>query len=142
MANAYVLLSDRGKALLIDYGYDFRPASRRGRTDVRRPWLYTLPKLRSQFGVTRIDAAILTHYHDDHVAGCNLLRDVEGAQVWAAENFADILQRPDYYDLPCLWYDPIPVDRVLPLDTPFRWEEYTDLLSTARPYAARCRHRV
>ena len=139
-AHSYVLLSQSGKALLIDYGYDFSTSLPAG-TDraSRRPWLYSLPKLKSQFGVTHLDAAILTHYHDDHVAGLNLLREVEGAQVWAAENFADILQRPDYYDLPCLWYDPIPVDRVLPLDTPIHWEEYT---LTCYPLPGHTRHAV
>lgn len=126
VANAYVLLSQSGKALMIDFGYDFMTGFAAG-TDraSRRPWLYTIPKLKSDFKVSAIDAVILTHYHDDHVAGCNLLREVEGAQVWAAENFSNILQFPEYYDLPCLWYDPIPVDRVLPLETPIAWEEYT-----------------
>ena len=126
MANSYVLLSQSGKALLIDYGYDFVTGIPAGADRAsRRPWLYTLPVLKRKFGVRAIDAVILTHYHDDHVAGCNLLREVEGAEVWAAETFADILRRPHHYDLPCLWYDPIPVDRVLPLDEPIRWEEYT-----------------
>ncbi|HYF91090.1 MAG TPA: MBL fold metallo-hydrolase [Symbiobacteriaceae bacterium] len=125
MANAYVLLSESGKALLIDFGYDFMfgPAHGADRAS-RRPWLYTIPTLKRTYGITRIDAVLPTHYHDDHVAGCNLLRAIEGTQVWAAANFADILEHPENYDLPCLWYDPIPVDRVLPLGEPIRWEEY------------------
>ncbi len=125
MANSYVLLSESGKALLIDFGYDFMagPADGSDRSS-RRPWLYTLPALKRDFGVTKIDVVLPTHYHDDHIAGCNLLRDVEGAKVWAAENFADILEHPSKYDLPCLWYDPIPVDRVVPLNQVIRWEEY------------------
>lgn len=126
MANSYVLLSETGHALIIDYGYDFIAGIAPGADRAsRRPWLYTLSALKAAWGVTQIDAVILTHYHDDHVAGCNLLRRVEGAQVWAAENFADILQNPAHYDLPCLWYDPIPVDRVLALDQPVQWHEYT-----------------
>ncbi|MBN1964809.1 MAG: MBL fold metallo-hydrolase, partial [Anaerolineae bacterium] len=110
MANSYVLLSESGRALLIDYGYDFVTGIAAGSDRAsRRPWLYTIPKLKSDWGVRHIDAVIPTHFHDDHVAGCNLLRAQEGAQVWAAENFADILARPNEYDLPCLWYDPIPV---------------------------------
>lgn len=126
VANSYVVLSESGKALLIDFGYDFVtgsfPVTERA---ARRPWLYTLPMLKRDYGVTHIDVALPTHYHDDHVAGLNLLREVEGAQVWAAENFAPILRCPAHYDLPCLWYDPIEVDRVLPLGEPIRWEEYT-----------------
>ena len=65
-----------------------------------------------------------THYHDDHVAGLNLLRETEGAQTWVADNFADLLEHPSRYDVPCLWYDPIAVDHRLPLEQPIHWEEY------------------
>jgi glyoxylase-like metal-dependent hydrolase (beta-lactamase superfamily II) len=126
MANMYVILSESRKALFIDFGYDFVTGIPAGSDRAsRRPWLYTLPTLKAQFGVQTIDAVVPTHYHDDHVAGCNLLRRVEGTQVWAAENFADILENPARYDLPCLWFDPIPVDRCLPLSQPIPWEEYT-----------------
>lgn len=125
VANSYVLLSESGKALIIDYGYDFVTGLPAG-TDraSRRPWLYSLPKLKELYGVTEIQVALATHYHDDHIAGFNLLREVEGAQIWAAENYADILQNPSRYDLPCLWYDPVKVDRVLPLQQPIQWQEY------------------
>ncbi len=126
MANTYVLLSGGGKALMIDFGYDFITGLPSGEDRAsRRPWLYTIPTLKQQYSISKIDVVIPTHYHDDHVAGINLLRDVEGTQSWVAENFADILESPATYDLPCLWYDPIPVDRRLPLSEPFKWEEYT-----------------
>jgi glyoxylase-like metal-dependent hydrolase (beta-lactamase superfamily II) len=126
VSNSYVLLSESGKALLIDYGYDFIPTFLfHPDRAIHRPWLYTLDALKRDYGVSKIDVVVPTHYHDDHVAGLNLLRDVEGTQVWAAENFASILEHPDDYDLPCLWYDPIPVDRALPLGQEIRWEEYT-----------------
>jgi glyoxylase-like metal-dependent hydrolase (beta-lactamase superfamily II) len=126
VANSFVLLSESGKALMIDFGYDFVTGIASG-TDraSRRPWLYTIPALKEQFRIDKIDVVLPTHYHDDHVAGINLLSRVEGTQVWAADLFADILENPSNYDLPCLWYDPIPVDRRLPLETPFQWEEYT-----------------
>lgn len=125
VASSYVLLSESGKALLIDYGYDFATGFAAG-TDraARRPWLYTLPTLKRQYGVETIDVVIPTHFHDDHVAGFNLLREIEGTQVWAPENCADLLERPESYNLPCLWYDPIPVDRRLPPEQRIRWEEY------------------
>lgn len=124
-AYSYVLLSDTGKALIIDYGYDFETGLAAG-TDraARRPWLYNMPRLKEDFGVTSIDVAIPTHYHDDHVAGLDLLRRVEGTRIWAAEDLVDVLERPAHYDLPCLWYDPIPIDRALPTGEPITWEEY------------------
>lgn len=126
MANSFVLRSDSGKALVIDFGYDFMfgPAAGSDRAS-RRPWLYTIKALKEKYGVRAIDVVVPTHYHDDHVAGINLLREVEGAQHWCPESFADILERPEQQDLPCLWYDPVPVDRRLPLGEPIRWEEYT-----------------
>jgi glyoxylase-like metal-dependent hydrolase (beta-lactamase superfamily II) len=126
MANTYVLVSESKKALMIDFGYDFMTGFSSGSDRAsRRPWLYTIPTLKKQFGIEHIDVVLSTHFHDDHVAGINLLRRVEKTQHWAAESYADILEDPVSYDLPCLWYDPIPVDCRLPLEKPIQWEEYT-----------------
>ena len=124
-SKSYILLSDSGKALVVDYGYDLDYGLPAG-TDraARRPWLYTLPTLKRQFGVERIDVAIPTHYHDDHVAAFNLLRDVEGTSLWVPANFADVLAHPSRYNLPCLWYDPIEADTVVPLGERISWEEH------------------
>lgn len=125
-ANYYILLSKSGKALFFDFGYDFRSGKIAGFDRASsRPWLYTLGTLKKQYGVTKVEAVVPTHFHDDHVAGINLLRDQERTEVWAAEIFADVLRRPADYDLPCLWHDPIHVDRELPLGEEIRWEEYT-----------------
>jgi glyoxylase-like metal-dependent hydrolase (beta-lactamase superfamily II) len=121
----YVLRSDTGGALFLDFGYDMIVALPVGDDrSSRRPLLTSLAALRRDFGVHRVEVAIPTHYHDDHVAGMNLLRDVEGTQVWAAAEVAEVLADPARFDLPCLWYDPIPTDRVLPLGEPVRWHEY------------------
>ena len=122
---SYVLVSRSGKALLLDYGYD-AIADVPNVTDrsARRPWLYSLEALKREHGVTSVDVVLPTHYHDDHVAGFNLLREVEGTQVWAPEHIADVLEDPTRYDLPCLWYDAIPVARRLPRQGTVRWEEF------------------
>ncbi|SEB58380.1 Glyoxylase, beta-lactamase superfamily II [Paramicrobacterium humi] len=122
----YIVLSDTGEALIIDYGYDMTTGLPTG-TDraARRPWLASLPALKRQFGVTRIAVALTTHYHDDHVAGLSLLRDVEGTEIWSPSNVAPILDDPWKYDLPCQWYEPIHADRVLPTDEAFTWHEHT-----------------
>ena len=124
-ATSYALISDTGNALLIDFGLDMIAGLPVGDDrSSRRPWLPSLTALRRDFGVERVEVAMPTHYHDDHVAGFNLLRDVEGTQVWCERTVADVLGSPSRYDLPCLWYDPIPVDRVLDAGRPVRWHEY------------------
>ncbi|HLS03357.1 MAG TPA: MBL fold metallo-hydrolase [Actinomycetales bacterium] len=123
---SYVLISKTGAALVIDYGYDMTTGLPAGQDRAaRRPWLASLPALRERYGVNRIEVALPTHYHDDHIAGFNLLRDVEGTEVWSPENVAPILDDPMFHDLPCQWYEPIPSDRLLPLDQEFTWREYT-----------------
>jgi glyoxylase-like metal-dependent hydrolase (beta-lactamase superfamily II) len=119
-ATSYALLSDDGAALLFDWGYDQAtgvdlPNDRAA----KRPLLASLERLGH-----RVEAVVLTHYHDDHVAGVNLLREVHGAEVWTAAHVADVLERPHELDLPCLWYDPVPVDRRLPRREPVPWHEH------------------
>ena len=124
-ANSYALVSETGAALLIDFGYDVTTGLvPRTEREARRPLLWPLDALRRDHGVQRIEAVVPTHYHDDHVAGLDLLRDVEGTEVWAPENVAPILLEPARYDLPCLWFEPIWVDRVLTLGEPLHWHEY------------------
>ena len=124
-SRSYVLLSDSGTALVIDYGYDLSPGIPIGgpRSAVR-PWLPALAALRRDYGIEKVEVAIPTHYHDDHVAAFNLLREVEGTEVWAGAPVAAVLERPGHYDLPCLWYDAIRCERHVPDARPFRWREY------------------
>jgi glyoxylase-like metal-dependent hydrolase (beta-lactamase superfamily II) len=126
MANSFVLRSESGAALVIDFGYDHWTGHPISSADLsaRRPLLGSIEGLKRDHGVDRVEVVVPTHYHDDHVAGINLLRDVEGAAVWVPENFADVLEDPHRFDLPCLWFDPIRVDRRLPLEAPIRWHEY------------------
>ncbi|MGD6747165.1 MBL fold metallo-hydrolase [Streptomyces sp. BH106] len=125
MANSYALLSDSGTALLIDFGFDLTTGLPGGHDrSSRRPLLASIEALRRDHGIERVDVALPTHYHDDHVAGFNLLREVYGTQVWAPAHIAPVLAAPTRWDLPCLWYDPIPVDRSLPDNGTVRWREY------------------
>jgi glyoxylase-like metal-dependent hydrolase (beta-lactamase superfamily II) len=116
-ANNYLLRSESGKSLLIDFGYDVTTTASATEREARRTLLWALEGL-------DVEAAVVTHYHDDHVAGLNLLREVTGAEVWAPANVAPIMEQPERYDVPCLWWDAIPVDRVLPLEESFTWQEY------------------
>jgi glyoxylase-like metal-dependent hydrolase (beta-lactamase superfamily II) len=124
-ASNYALVSKDGPALLFDVGYDvltgLTPSTERG---ARRTLHFPFEALKRDHGVDRIEAMIPTHYHDDHVAGLELLRTLEGAEVWAPANVAPIIAGPERFDLPCLWWEPIAVDRELPLEETFTWREY------------------
>lgn len=125
VATSYALISDSGHALFIDFGYDIC-AGMLGQSDraARRPLLTSLRQLRERFGVEQVEVAIPTHYHDDHVAGFNLLRETWGTEIWSTPDIADVLERPTNYDLPCLWHDPIPVQRRLDAGQTVMWREY------------------
>ena len=125
LAHSYALLSESGAALLIDWGYDLTAGTPSvSERAARRPLLASLDALRREYGVDRIEVVVPTHFHDDHVAGIRLLRDVEGVEVWAPESVAPVLEEPLRFDLPCLWFDPVRVDRRLPHGEAFAWHEY------------------
>jgi glyoxylase-like metal-dependent hydrolase (beta-lactamase superfamily II) len=126
MANTYALLSESGGALLLDFGYDLTTGLAGGSDrSTRRPLLASIEALTRDHGIDRVEVALPTHYHDDHVAGFNLLREVHGTQVFSPSHIAPVLTSPERWDLPCLWYDPIPVDRELTADGgPLHWREY------------------
>ncbi|WP_433165105.1 MBL fold metallo-hydrolase [Kribbella sp. CA-247076] len=124
-SRSYVLLSDSGTALLIDYGYDLTAGVAFGsQRQNLRPWLPSLRALQRDYGIERIEVAIPTHYHDDHVAAFNLMREVHGTEVWASSPVAHVLENPTKYDLPCLWFEPIPCAQHIPDGTGMRWREY------------------
>lgn len=125
VAFSYAVLSDSRSALLVDWGFDLWTGTPLGLDRAgNRPLLESIDALRRNHGVERVEAAVTSHYHDDHVAGLNLLRAVEGTEVWSPANVAPILEDPERYDLPCLWVDRVAVDRVLPLREPVQWHEY------------------
>lgn len=124
-SNEHVLLSDSGTALLFDFGFGVISGYPEWRDrSSRRPWLASIEGLKKEFGVDRVEVAIPTHYHDDHVAGFELLSTVEGTQIWCGDDIASVLGNPHNYDLPCLLHDPIPVHRSIEYGKPFRWREY------------------
>jgi len=125
VAETHFVVSRSGRVLALDYGYDARGVRFPNRLEswTRRPLLHSVDELRARTGVGRIDTVIPTHYHDDHVAGVPLLQRVLGTEVWAGENFADLLERPRDFDRPCLWSEPVRVARRLPLGRRFQWED-------------------
>jgi glyoxylase-like metal-dependent hydrolase (beta-lactamase superfamily II) len=127
-AIATFLLSEAGETLALDYGYDTTHCvpswQMEARPLGRRALLHSLDGLERVCGRRRIDVVVPTHYHDDHVAGIPVLQRVFGTQCWAAESFADLLERPQDFTFPCTWPVPTRVDRRLPLGSTVRFHEY------------------
>lgn len=123
VSSTWVVLSGDGHALLIDYGYShwMYMTQYGGPRWGKRPILHGIEQLREEYGVQAIDAVIVSHHHDDHVAAMPALRRALGAEVWALETMVDVLVRPHAYKTQCLWFDPIPVDRVLRRGETIRW---------------------
>lgn len=126
-AETHFITGRSGRVLALDYGYDTRAVRFPMRLEswTRRPLLHSLGELRTKLGAPGIDTVIATHYHDDHVVGLPLLQRLHGCEVWAGDNFASLLERPQHYDRPCLWPEPIRVTRRLPLGEPFKWDDIT-----------------
>jgi glyoxylase-like metal-dependent hydrolase (beta-lactamase superfamily II) len=122
-ANFHVLLGEDGRALLFDYGFP--------------GWLghvgsgecrfveHSLYELERDYGVRTVDVAVATHFHDDHVAGFNYLRERYGTQVWAQDVVADVIESPAAYRLPATWRDPVPVDRRFAEGDELAWDRYS-----------------
>jgi glyoxylase-like metal-dependent hydrolase (beta-lactamase superfamily II) len=106
-ANFYVLLGEGGEALFFDYGFAGEHHFKASFRFVE----HSLDVLRERFGVERPAVVVPTHYHDDHVAGIGYLRQRFDSEVWAFERFADLLERPWRYRVPCLWPHPLQVTR-------------------------------
>jgi glyoxylase-like metal-dependent hydrolase (beta-lactamase superfamily II) len=124
-AHSWFLISESGKAMVIDYGYYGAMAwPNYPRPYTRRPLLHGLESLKQQFGIERADVVLVSHYHDDHVCGIPQLQRLYSTQCWCPENFADLLEYPERHCFPCDWPVPARIDRRLPLDQTFQWEEY------------------
>ena len=119
-SNFYALVSDSGRAMLLDYGF---PSADHG-WPLSRFGDHSLQQLYNAAGVDQIDVVIPSHYHDDHVAGIPYLQSRFGTQVWAHEVFAEIVADPLRYNLPCLMREPIKVDRILRDGEEVEWEGY------------------
>lgn len=123
-AETHFIVSDSGKVLALDYGYNGAEYVSPGKHHLsnRRPFLHGIGGLKKRFGIERIDTVLISHYHDDHVNGIPMLQRLFGTEVWAARKFAGILERPERYDRPCLWHEPIRVSRALPFEEKVEWE--------------------
>lgn len=108
----YAVLSDDGHAVFIDYGYaDSFFEVQNGFGYATRFIPHHIESLRDYHGVTEIDALLVTHYHDDHIAGAAYLQRRLGVPIWSLDHIAPILERPADFNVPCTLKTPLTVDR-------------------------------
>lgn len=120
-SNLYALLSDDGRGVLLDYGF---PSWDHFASDLRFVE-HSLAELKAVAGLSKVEAVIPSHYHDDHIAGIPWLQQEHGVEAWIFENFVDILENPAGYNIPCLLPTPIRVDRTLREGQSFTWDGNT-----------------
>jgi len=112
-----VIRSESGRAIAVDCG---------GEGAVN-----TLLAMIGRGEIEGVDALYITHYHDDHVDGCEYFRARFDCPIYADKIQADILQNPICYRLPCI--SPVSAD-VSPLEDGhvWHWQEF-ELASFAFP---------
>lgn len=128
-SNFYVVLSDSGKALFVDYGHAFWPHMHIGPDhegfESMRFVEHHLDELREEYGVTSFDLVVPTHIHDDHTCGIPFLQKHHGTKCWALEEVGQVLADPAAWtSTPCTFPKPIRIDRWLKDGERFKWEEF------------------
>jgi glyoxylase-like metal-dependent hydrolase (beta-lactamase superfamily II) len=123
----YVITSDSGKALLVDYGAPnlqlFAPVNRYFEDFDRVRFVeHSLDRLRTQYGVNQIEAVLPSHYHDDHINGIPYLQKHWGVECWAYENMREILENGRGELLGCVLPTPIKVHRTFHDGERLAWE--------------------
>ncbi len=137
-AETHFVKGDSGRILSLDYGYHGAAYVQPGKQHLsnRRPFPHGLDGLEKREGHRKIDTILVSHYHDDHVNGIPMIQRLCGAEVWAPENVADILENPEKYDRPCLWHEPIKVSRRLKAGERVLWD---GIPITTRPMSGHTR---
>ena len=128
-SNFYVILSDSGKAMFVDYGHAFLPhmhiSADHDGLETMRFVEHHLDELREDYGVTEFDLVVPTHIHDDHTCGIPFLQRHHDTKCWALEQVGQVLADPmAWASTPCTFYKPIRIDRWLGDGERFQWEEY------------------
>jgi glyoxylase-like metal-dependent hydrolase (beta-lactamase superfamily II) len=112
----YVIISDSGEALLVDFGAPnfslFGPANTYFEDGERMRFLeHSLDNLERRWGVKKIRAVLPSHHHDDHINGIPYLQQHLGTECWAFENMRPILEDPRRELIGCVLPTPIKVAR-------------------------------
>lgn len=128
-SNFYVVISESGKAMFVDYGHSLSIHMHQGSEhhgmESMRFVAHHLEELINDYGVTEFDLVVPTHIHDDHTCGTPYLQRYHGTRCWALSEVAQVLEDPAAWaSTPCTYPKPIRIDRRLHDGESFSWEEY------------------
>jgi glyoxylase-like metal-dependent hydrolase (beta-lactamase superfamily II) len=126
-ANHYAIISKSGAAMFVDYGPNYGnglvPTVLHS-DESNRFTPHSMPELR-ELGMTNVDVAIPSHYHDDHITGFAYLARKEGTKLWCYKNMVDVLERPAAEIVGCTVPVPMKVERAIEDGEEIQWEEFT-----------------
>lgn len=117
-ANSYFVADGEGNGLCIDCGYVS------GAMISANPHRFIdrlTPYLEQETGIRRVEWFLPSHYHDDHLAGLSALQLKYGTRVACSPEVADIIERPERYEMPCLVPLPAKVNRIVGRGEIFHW---------------------
>ncbi|TJW49214.1 MAG: MBL fold metallo-hydrolase, partial [Mesorhizobium sp.] len=128
-SNFYIVLSEGGHAMLIDYGLASYGHLHWGADSDGMQALrfveHHIDQLREDFGVQDIELVVPTHTHDDHVCGIPFLQKHFGTKCWALDSVADVITDPAAWaSTPCCFHKPIAVHRILHDGEAFTWRGF------------------
>ena len=110
--STYAVLDGTGSAVLIDAGYPDTSLAAACQVGYAARFMgFGIARLMRDHQIKRIEAVLVTHYHDDHVIGVPYLQKRLGSEVWCFDRIGPILEDPTNFNMPCLLPVPICVDR-------------------------------
>ena len=122
--NIILLLTLNGNGLIIDPD----PCGGLEWEEEIRDFEADLMYFEQECGLKRIEAALFTHYHGDHVRMCNLLKARYNTKLFATPDIAKLIETPQRFPYPCKipWYgipfDHIKIDHIIPYDIPLDFQ--------------------
>ncbi len=123
--NLVVFVSDDGAGLLLDPCPCVWPTWEEGEAGMHAD----LDLLEREAGLKRVELALITHFHGDHLQFCDLLRGRYGTTIAATPDVAELMENPAAYHLPFAvdWYGypfkSVAVDELFPYELPRAWRE-------------------
>ena len=125
--NTILFIDQEGRGLVIDPGpCDYGKSLHQRASEFHEE----LQGFEEDFGLKKIEVAVITHFHGDHIDLTHVLKERYGTVVAAWNLVADVIERPEDFPYSCLlpWYNLEGLDKVivqdrLQLSEPYYWND-------------------